>query len=121
MFLKILLAFLFGGLLCAITQIVIDKTALTPAKILVSVVVAGVVIGALGWFSPLTDIFGCGITVPLIGFGGNVAKGVKEAVDSDGLLGAIGGAFKSAGVGLGASLFLGFLVSIFTKGTSKRL
>ena len=121
MFLKILFAFLVGGALCIIAQILIDKTSLTPAKILVSFVVSGVVLGAVGFFEPILDFCGTGISVPLIGFGANVAKGVREAVDTGGLIGAIGGAFKSAGVGLGASLFLGFLCSLFAKGGAKRL
>jgi stage V sporulation protein AE len=121
MIIKIILAFAIGGALCALTQILIDKTSLTPAKILVSFVVLGVVLGALGLYDTLLEFCGCGISVPLIGFGGNIARGVKEAVDSSGLLGAIGGAFKSAGIGLGASLFLGFLFSLFFKGKSKRL
>lgn len=121
MIIKILIAFLVGGFLCAVTQIFIDKTALTPAKILVGFVVLGVILGAVGLYEPLLEFCGCGISVPLIGFGGNVAKGVKEAVDSTGILGAIGGAFKSAGIGLGSSLLLGFFFSLFCKGKSKRL
>ncbi len=121
MIIKILLAFLVGGILCSFAQILIDKTSLTPAKILVSFVVAGVLLGAFNLYRPLLDFCGCGISVPLVGFGGNVAEGVREAVISDGVLGAIGGAFKSAGIGLGASLFLGFLFSLFFKGKSKRM
>ena len=86
-----------------------------------SFVVFGVVLGAFGLFEPILEFCGTGISVPLIGFGANVAKGVREAVDTGGLLGAVGGAFKSAGVGLGASLLLGFLFSLFAKGGAKRL
>lgn len=121
MFLKILFAFLVGGALCGITQILIDKTAFTPAKILVSFVVLGVILGAFNLYEPILNFAGCGISVPLIGFGANVAKGVRDAVNSEGILGAVGGAFKTAGVGLGASLFIGFLFSLFSKGSSKRL
>ena len=121
MILKFLLAFLVGGILCAIVQVLIDKTSLTPAKILVSFVVLGVGLGSFNLYEPLLKFCGCGISVPLIGFGASVAGGVREAVDSTGLIGAVGGAFKSAGIGLGASLFFGFLFSLFFKGKSKRL
>lgn len=121
MLLKIMFAFLVGGFLCLLVQILIDKTSLTPAKILVSFVVFGVLLGAFNLYEPLLKFCGCGISVPLIGFGASVAGGVREAVDSTGLIGAVGGAFKSAGIGLGASLFFGFLFSLFFKGKSKRL
>ena len=114
-------AFLIGGALCVVAQVLIDKTSLSPAKILVGFVVFGVFLGAINVFEPLRNFCGCGVSVPLIGFGGNIAKGVKEAVDNMGLLGALGGAFKSAGVGLGISLCLGFFFSLFAKGHSKRL
>ena len=121
MILKTVIACIVGGILCSIVQILIDKTNLTPAKILVGVVVFGVFLGALNLYKPLLEFCGCGISVPLIGFGGNVASGVRDAVDSSGLLGALGGAFKSAGAGLGSSLFFGFLFSVAFKGKSKRL
>ena len=121
MLLKIIIAFLVGGFLSAIAQIFMDKTALTPAKILVGFVVFGVFLGAVGLYEPMLELFGCGVSVPLLGFGGNVAKGVKDAVMENGFLGAVGGALKSAGIGLGFSLLIGFLFSLFFKGKSKRM
>ena len=85
------LAFIFGGALCVIGQLFIDYTKLTPAKILVGYVTVGVILGGLGVYKPLVEIFGCGATVPLTGFGYNLAKGVKEAIASDGIIGIISG------------------------------
>lgn len=121
MLIKSLLAFLIGGIFCAIAQILIDKTSLTPAKILVSYVVFGVFIGGIGLFKPLFDISGCGASLPLVGFGANVAKGVKKAVDEMGFFGVLGGAFSAAAIGCTVSLLMGFLASLFFKGKSKRL
>lgn len=121
MIIKSLLAFLVGGLLCVIAQILIDKTSFTPAKILVSFVVFGVFLGGIGVFEPLFEFAGCGASVPLLGFGGTVAKGVKEAVDTKGIFGAMGGAFSAAAIGCTASLILGFVISLFFRGKSKRL
>ena len=121
MIIKSLLAFLVGGLLCVIAQILIDKTSFTPAKILVSFVVFGVFLGGIGLFEPIFEFSGCGISVPLVGFGGNVAKGVRDAVDTKGFFGVLGGAFSAAAVGCTVSLILGFLASIFFRGKSKRL
>lgn len=121
MIIKSLLAFLVGGILCIIAQVLIDKTSFTPAKILVSFVVFGVFLGGVGLFEPLFEIAGCGASVPLLGFGGNVAKGVKKAVDSNGFFGILGGAFSAAAIGCTAALILGFVMSIFFKGKSKRL
>lgn len=121
MVIKSLLAFLVGGLLCVIAQILIDKTSFTPAKILVSFVVFGVFLGGVGLFEPLFEIAGCGASVPLLGFGGIVAKGVKKAVDIKGVLGILGGAFSAAAIGCTVALLTGFLASLFFKGKSKRL
>ena len=110
-----------GGLICVIAQILIDKTKLTPAKILVSYVVFGVILGAVGIYKPLFEIFGCGISVPLIGFGGAVASGVKEAVLKDGLLGVLGGAFSAMGAGCIVALISGLTASFFVKGKSKKM
>lgn len=118
---KSIIAFLLGGLLCVIAQILIDKTSFTPAKILVSFVVFGVFLGAIGLFEPVFEVAGCGISVPLVGFGGIVAKGVREAVESDGFFGILGGAFSSASIGCTAALLCGFVASVFSKGKSKRL
>ena len=121
MLIKALLAFVIGGAFCAVAQILIDKTSLTPAKILVCYVVFGVFLGAVGLFKPLFELSGCGASLPLIGFGGNIAKGVREAVDEKGILGVLGGAFSAAAVGCTVSLVTGFLASLIFKGHSKRL
>ena len=121
MLLKPFLAFILGGLICAIAQILIDKTKLTPARILVFYVVFGVFIGAIGLYKPIFEIFGCGISVPLIGFGGNIASGVKDAVDNEGFLGIFKGAFTASSTGLTVALLSGLLSSLFSKGKSKNL
>lgn len=112
-------AFLCGGLLCLIGQILIDKTALTPAKILVCYVVTGVVLGGLGLYKPLVDWAGAGATVPLTGFGYLLSKGVKEAVATDGLLGALTGGSTAAAGGITAAIFFGFLVALLFKAKPK--
>lgn len=121
MLIKALLAFLIGGIFCVIAQILIDKTSLAPARILVLYVIIGVFLGAVGLYKPLFEISGCGVSLPLIGYGGNIAKGVKEAVLSDGLFGVFSGAFTAAATGCTVSLFLGFILSLFFKGKSKNL
>ena len=108
-------AFLIGGLLCAIGQILIDKTKLTPARILVTYVVSGVVLGAVGLYKPLAEWAGAGATVPLTGFGYLLAKGVREAVARDGLLGAVIGGVTSTAGGITAAIFLGVLVALIFK------
>ena len=118
---RLFLAFLVGGAFCALAQILIDKTKLTPARILVCYVVLGVVMGAVGIYEPLFEAVGCGISLPLVGFGGAVAKGVREAVDGDGLLGVIKGPFTAMSAGVNVALILGFLSSLFFKGKPKRL
>lgn len=100
MFTEYLWAFLIGGALCLIGQLLIDLTKLTPARILTAYVVAGVVLGALGLYKPLVDLAGGGATVPLTGFGYLLSKGVREAVDQNGLLGVFMGGFTSAAVGI---------------------
>ncbi len=104
--------FAVGGLLCVIAQILIDKTMLTPARILTCYVVAGVVLGALGLYQPLVDWAGAGAAIPLTGFGNTLAKGVKEAVAQKGLLGAFTGGFTSAAGGICAAIFFGYLVAL---------
>lgn len=108
-------AFLCGGVLCAIGQILIDKTKLTPARILVTYVVSGVVLGALGVYHYLADWAGAGATVPLTGFGYSLAKGVQKAVAEDGLLGAITGGITSTAGGITAAIVLALLVAILFK------
>ena len=118
-FLDYLWAFLVGGLLCAIGQVLIDLTKLTPARILTSYVVAGVILGALGWYEPIVDFAGGGATVPLTGFGNLLAKGVRRAVDENGLLGAFMVGFTSAAVGVSAAIFFGLLAALVFKSGSK--
>ena len=105
-------AFLMGGFICVICQILIDKTALTPARILTGCVVAGVVFGAFGLYQPLIDWAGAGATVPLTGFGAALAKGVREAVASDGLLGALTGPLTAAAGGIAAAVVFGALAAL---------
>ncbi len=112
-------AFLLGGVICAIGQILIDKTKLTPARILVLYVVGGVVLGALGLYQPLVDWGGAGATVPLTGFGNTLAKGVKEAVQEDGLLGVIIGGVKAAAGGITAAVVFGYLAALLFKPKDK--
>ncbi len=108
-------AFLCGGVLCIIGQILIDKTKLTPARILVTYVVAGVVLGGVGVYQYLVDWAGAGATVPLTGFGFLLSKGVKESVAKDGLLGALTGGFTATAGGITAAVFFGVLVAFIFK------
>lgn len=112
-------AFLVGGCLCLIGQILIDKTTLTPARILVSYVVAGVVLGALGVYQPLIDFAGAGASVPLTGFGATLAKGVKEAVDKDGFLGILTGGLTASAGGISAAIVFGLLAALLFKPRDK--
>ena len=112
-------AFLVGGILCFIGQILIDKTKLTPARILVSYVVIGVMLGAVGIYQPLVDFAGAGATVPLTGFGNTLAKGVKEAVQQDGFLGIFTGGLKAAAGGITAAIVAGLAASILFKAKDK--
>ena len=105
-------AFFVGGILCIIAQVLIDKTNLTPARILVVYVVAGVVLGAVGLYKPLLDLAGAGAATPLTGFGYLVSKGVREAVDEQGLLGALTGGLKAAAGGTAAALVFGYIVTL---------
>jgi len=112
-------AFLVGGLFCLIGQILIDKTKLTPARILVSYVVIGVILGAVGVYKPLVEFAGAGATVPLTGFGYNLAKGVKEAVQQDGFLGIFTGGLKTAAGGITAAISGGLLASLIFRPKDK--
>lgn len=112
-------AFLVGGCLCLIGQILIDKTTLTPARILVSYVVTGVVLGALGLYQPIIDFAGAGASVPLTGFGATLAKGVKEAVDKDGFLGILTGGLTASAGGICAAIVFGLLASLLFKPKDK--
>ena len=112
-------AFLVGGVLCLIGQLLIDKTKLTPARILVFYVVCGVILSGLGIYEPLVEFAGAGATVPLTGFGNSLAKGVREAVDSDGFLGIFTGGLKSTAGGIAMAIFAGLLASILFKPKDK--
>lgn len=113
-------AFLCGGILCVIGQLLIDRTSLTPARILVSYVVAGVILGGLGLYQPIIDWAGAGATVPLTGFGSLLAKGTKKAVAEKGLIGALTGGITAAAGGIAAAVFFGFLVALLFKSKPKR-
>ncbi|MBR6676013.1 MAG: stage V sporulation protein AE [Clostridia bacterium] len=112
-------AFLTGGALCAIAQVLIDRTKLTPARILVTYVVAGVALGAVGLYSRFSDFAGAGATVPLTGFGNLIAKGVREAVDKDGLIGALSGGLCASAAGIGAALVFGLAAALLFKSKRK--
>lgn len=115
----ILKAFVVGGSFCLIGQILIDKTKLTPARILVSYVVAGVILGGIGIYQPLLDFAAAGASVPLTGFGATLAKGVRDAVDQSGFLGIFTGGLKSTAGGICAAIFCGLLVSLLFKAKDK--
>lgn len=112
-------AFLVGGILCLLGQLLIDKTKLTPARILVCYVVIGVFLGAIGLYKPLVDFSGAGATVPLTGFGYSLAKGVKQAVQEDGFLGIFTGGLKACAGGITAAVFAGLLASLIFKAKDK--
>ena len=118
-FIACLKAFLVGGAFCVIGQLLIDKTRLTPARILTSYVVAGVILGAVGVYQPLADWAGAGACVPLTGFGNTLAKGVREAVEEKGVLGAFTGGITASAAGIAAAVFFGFLVSLIFKPKDK--
>ena len=111
-FLNMCKAFLVGGAICMIGQILIDKTRLTPARILVCYVVLGVILGGAGVYDKLVDFAGAGATVPLTGFGNTLAKGVREAVKEQGILGALTGGLKASAAGIAAAVFFGFLAAL---------
>ncbi|MBE6941881.1 MAG: stage V sporulation protein AE [Ruminococcaceae bacterium] len=112
-------AFIVGGILCLIGQLLIDKTKLTPARILVSYVVCGVFLTAIGIYEPLVEFAGAGATVPLTGFGYCLANGVKKAVETDGVLGVFTGGLKSTAGGITAAIISGLLVSLIFKARDK--
>ena len=105
-------AFWVGGLICALVQILLEKTTLLPGRIMVLLVVAGSVLGAIGWYEPLIDFAGAGASVPLLGFGNTLWKGVKEAVDESGFLGLFQGGFRASAVGISAALIFSYLASL---------
>ena len=112
-------AFIIGGILCAIGQIFIDKTKLTPARILVGFVIGGVILSALGLYEPLVEFAGAGATVPLSGFGHSLAKGVRSAVAEKGFLGAFTGGISATAGGISAAIVFGFIIALFFKPKGK--
>lgn len=108
-------AFWVGGLICALVQILMEKTKMMPGRIMVLLVVTGAVISALGWYEPFQDYAGAGASVPLLGFGNVLMKGVKEAVQEQGFLGLFAGGFKAGAVGTSAALIFGYLASLLSK------
>jgi stage V sporulation protein AE len=112
-------AFFVGGFLCMIGQVLIDKTKLTPARILVSFVVIGVILGGTGVYEKIVEFAGAGATVPLTGFGYSIAKGVKQAVQEDGLIGALTGGLKATAGGITAAILAGLIAGILFKAKDK--
>lgn len=116
----VLKAFIVGGLICIIGQILIDKTKLTPARILVIFVTTGAILGGLGIYQYLIDFAGCGATVPLTGFGNNLARGAIEEVSKSGFIGAFVGGTKAAAGGIAAAIFFGYIASLISKPKMKK-
>ena len=112
-------AFLIGGALCAVGQVLIDYTKLTPARILVAYVVSGVILGGLGWYQPLIDFAGAGASVPLTGFGSLLAKGVREAVDRDGFIGIFTGGLTASAGGITAAVVFGLIMALIFRPREK--
>ena len=119
-YMQLLYTFLVGGIICIIGQILIDKTKLTPARILVMYVTVGAILGGLGIYQFLVDFAGSGATVPLTGFGYNLAKGAKEAVDQYGFIGAFIGGTKASAGGIAAAIFFGYIASLISKPKMKK-
>lgn len=118
-FCELLKVFLTGGVICSIGQLLIDKTKLTPARILVIFVTMGVILTALGIYGPIVEFGKAGATVPISGFGYTLGKGVMEAVDEMGFLGIFLGGVKACAAGISAAVVFGFLASLFAKPTAK--
>lgn len=119
LFSSLLKAFLVGGVICMIGQILIDYTKLTPARILTLYVVTGVVLGAVGIYAPIVEFAGAGATVPLLGFGYSLAKGVKTAVDETGFIGILSGGLTATAIGITAAILFGFIVALVCKPKQK--
>ena len=119
-FMQLLRCFVVGGIICIIGQILIDKTKLTPARILVVFVTTGAILGGLGLYKYIIDFAGCGATVPLTGFGANLAKGAIEEVKNSGLLGAFVGGVKASSGGIAAAVFFGYIASLIAKPKMKK-
>ena len=116
---KYVIVFSVGGSICVAAQILLDRTKLTPARILVSYVVIGVVLGGIGFYEKAVELAGAGVTVPLTGFGYNISKGVREAVDKQGLLGALTGPLTAASGGTAAALVFGYIAALIFKAKPK--
>jgi stage V sporulation protein AE len=119
-FMEYLKAFVVGGVICALVQILMEKTKLLPGRIMVLLVCTGTVLGFLGLYQPFADFAGAGATVPLLGFGNTLWKGVCEAIDKDGFLGIFRGGFTASAAGIGAALVFGYLASLIFKPKMKR-
>lgn len=119
--LHFILVFLSGGFICMFAQILIDKTNITPARILVLYVSLGVLLFAVGIYEPLLDLFGEGVALPLIGFGAGIGKGVKEAILKDGAIGILSGGLTATSAGITAAIFAGILTTLFSRGKSKKM
>ena len=119
--LSIVLAAVGGGLLCVIAQLLLDLTKLTPARILVLYVTLGVLLYATGAYDVLFKIFGAGVSLPLIGFGAAIGRGVKESIGESGVIGIITGGLTATAAGITVALVLGLVASLFTKGRPKRM
>ena len=115
----IIKAFVIGGLFCVVAQILIDKTKLTPARILVGYVVAGVLLGAIGVYKPIVDFAGCGATTPLTGFGYNLALGVKKAIEEKGAIGILTGGLTGAAGGITAAIVFGYVTALICNAKPK--
>jgi stage V sporulation protein AE len=118
-FLSLIKAFVIGGLICTVAQILIDRTKLTPARILVGYVIAGVILGAIGIYKPIVDFAGGGATVPLSGFGYLISDGVRKAVDRDGFIGILTGGLSATAGGITAAMFFGLIAAIIFKSKPK--
>ena len=121
MLIQSLLAFLMGGVICAACEVLLALTRLSPARILVGLVSLGIFVGALGLYEPLLSLFGTGVSIPLFGFGGTIAAGVREAVDEFGLIGIFKGPLSAASAGIGFSLFIGLFFALFFHSHPKRM
>ena len=113
-------AFWAGGLICALVQILLDRTKLMPGRVMVLLVTTGTVLGFLGVYDPLIEMVGCGASVPLLGFGNTLFQGVKEAVQKDGFIGIFEGGFTSSAVGISAALIFGYLASLIFEPKMKK-
>ena len=121
LFYPLFLAFLAGGTLCLIAELLINKTRLTVARIMVLYVCLGVFLYAVGAYTPLLEVFGCGVSLPLIGFGGAIGRGVAEAIETDGIIGILSGGLSATAVGITAALLSGLISSLIAKSKPRRM